>query len=138
MMAPYWGCIAAGQTMRERDGGTIVNISSGGGAKPLPGITVYGMTKAAVNSLTWTAAAEFGPFNIRVNATAPGLDRNADGPRPIPRRDRRDKSRARRAGSPLGILGELSDIAFALLYLASDASRFVTGQVLAVNGGDSM
>jgi 3-oxoacyl-[acyl-carrier protein] reductase len=145
MMGPYWGCVAAGRIMRERGGGAIVNISSGGGMKPLPGIGVYGMTKAAVNSLTWTCAAEFGPFGIRVNAVAPGwietpmsrdLFRNANGEIDP---DLRDKVRREMASqSPLGILGSPTDIALALLYLASDASRFVTGQILAVNGGESM
>ena len=145
MMGPYWGCLAAARVMKERGGGSIVNISSGGGAKPLPGIAVYGMTKAAVNSLTWTAAAEFGPHGIRVNAVAPGWIET-----PMAQDLFRDENGAIDPGlaeqvreqmkesSPLRILGKPSDIAFALLYLASDASRFVTGQVLAVNGGESM
>ncbi|MEO6716913.1 MAG: SDR family oxidoreductase [Novosphingobium sp.] len=145
MMGPYWGCVAAARVMRERGGGSIVNISSGGGSKPLPGIGIYGMTKAAVNSLTWTSAAEFGPMGIRVNAVAPGwietpmsrdLFRDETGQisAALQEKVRRDMA----AGSPLGILGTPSDIAFALLYLASDASRFITGQILAVNGGESM
>ena len=145
MMGPYWGCMAAGRVMRDNGGGTIINISSGGGAKPLPGIAVYGMSKAAVNSLTWSSAAELGPYGVRVNAVAPGwietpmardLFRDETGQiNP----DLREKVRREMAeSSPLGILGKPCDIAFALLYLASDASRFVTGQVLAVNGGESM
>jgi len=144
MMGPYWGSIAAARVMEGR-GGAIVNISSGGGAKPLPGIGLYGMTKAAVNSLTWTSAAEFGPGGIRVNAIAPGWIET-----PMSRDLFRDETgeissilqekvrREMAAQSPLGILGRPSDIAFALLYLASDASRFVTGQILTVNGGESM
>lgn len=144
MMGPYWGSVAAARVMRAK-GGAIVNISSGGGAKPLPGIGLYGMTKAAVNSLTWTSAAEFGPHGIRVNAIAPGWIET-----PMSRDLFRDETgqispmlqekvrREMAAQSPLGILGRPSDIAFALLYLASDASRFITGQILAVNGGESM
>lgn len=145
MMGPYWGCVAAGRIMKDQGGGTIVNISSGGGAKPLPGIGVYGMTKAAVNSLTWTCAAEFGPFGIRVNAVAPGWietpmarDLFRDETGQINPELREKVRRDMAASSPLGILGKPSDIAFALLYLASDASRFVTGQILTVNGGESM
>ncbi len=145
MLGPVWGCMAAGKAMRDRGGGAIVNISSGGGAKPLPGIAIYGMTKAAVNSLTWSSAAELGPCGVRVNAIAPGwietpmaqdLFRDETGEiNP----ELREKVKAEMAkNSPLGILGKPSDIAFALLYLSSDASRFVTGQILAVNGGDSM
>jgi 3-oxoacyl-[acyl-carrier protein] reductase len=145
MMGPYWGCMAAGRVMGKRGGGAIVNISSGGGAKPLPGIAVYGMTKAAVNSLTWTSAAELGPLGVRVNAVAPGwietpmsrdLFRDASGQIDPELRDRVRREMA--AKSPLQTLGKPSDVAFALLYLASDASRFVTGQILAVNGGESM
>jgi 3-oxoacyl-[acyl-carrier protein] reductase len=145
MMGPYWGCLAAARVMSERGGGSIVNISSGGGAKPLPGIGIYGMTKAAVNSLTWTAAAEFGPMGIRVNAVAPGwietpmaqdLFRDETG---AISQELAEQVRAQmKESSPLKMLGKPSDIAYALLYLASDASRFVTGQVLAVNGGESM
>lgn len=145
MMGPYWGSVAAARIMRDQDGGAIVNISSGGGAKPLPGIGLYGMTKAAVNSLTWTSAAEFGPHGIRVNAIAPGwietpmsrdLFRDESGEiSPVLQEQVREYMAAQ---SPLGILGRPSDIAFALLYLASDASRFVTGQIVAVNGGESM
>lgn len=102
------------------------------------------MTKAAVNSLTWTSAAEFGPLGIRVNAVAPGWIET-----PMARDLFRDETGAlseeraklvreqMKANSMLKILGKPSDIAHALLYLASDASRFVTGQVLAVNGGES-
>lgn len=115
MLGVYWGCIA-----------------------------VYGMTKAAVNSLTWTSAAEFGPFGVRVNAVAPGwidtpmvtkLFRNPSGEIDAALRDKVVSEMA--SHSPLGRVGHVTDVAHALLYLASDASSFVTGQVLAVNGGAS-
>lgn len=142
MMGPYWGCIAAARAMRESGGGAIINISSGGGAIPLPGIALYGMTKAAVNSLTWTSAAEFGQYGIRVNAIAPGwietpmssnLFRDASGQ--ITEESKQAVRDAMAARTPLGILGQTNDIAYAVLYLASDASRFVNGQVLTVDGG---
>lgn len=142
MMGPYWGSIAAARAMRERGGGSIINISSGGGAMPLPGIGLYGMTKAAVNSLTWTSAAEFGPYGIRVNAIAPGwietpmsseLFRGATGQ--VTEESKKAVRDAMAARTPLGILGEPKDIALAVLYLASDASRFVNGQILTVDGG---
>lgn len=145
MLGTYWGCMAAARIMRGRGGGSIVNISSAGGAKPVPNLAIYGMTKAAVNSLTWTAATEFGPFGIRVNAIAPGwvdtpavsvMYRDASGGiDPV----LRDQVLAEIAGkSVLGRIGHVTDIAYALLYLASDAGSFVTGQVLRVNGGESM
>lgn len=145
MMGPYWGSVAAARVMRERGGGAIINLSSGGGAKPLPGIALYGMTKAAVNSLTMTSAAEFGPMGIRVNAVAPGwietpmsCDLFRDESGQISDAKKHTVRQQMQESSPLRTLGNPTDIANALLYLASDASRFVTGQVLAVNGGESM
>lgn len=145
MMGSLWGCMAAARVMRDAGGGAIVNVSSAGGSKPVPGLAVYGMTKAGVNSLTWTCATEFGPLGIRVNSVAPGwvetpmssiLYRDASG-EIIP--ELREKLvREMRSQSPLGLVGSTSDIAWALLYLSCDASRFVTGQVLRVNGGESM
>ncbi len=145
MLGTYWGCMAAGRIMRERNGGSIINISSAGGAKPVPNLAIYGMTKAAVNSLTWTAAKEFGPMGIRVNAVAPGwvetpaisaLFRDASGA--IDEAQREKVIAMISEQSPLGRVGKVSDIAFAVLYLASEAGSFVTGQVVRVNGGESM
>lgn len=144
MLGTYWGCMAAGRVMGTR-GGSIINISSAGGAKPVPNLAIYGMTKAAVNSLTWTAAAEFGSMGIRVNAIAPGwietpamdvLFRDEAGNIDPNRRDAMHAQMM--ASSPLGRLGSVTDIAYALVYLASDAGSFITGQVLRVNGGESM
>lgn len=145
MLGTYWGCMAAARIMSKTGGGSIINISSAGGAKPVPNLAVYGMTKAAVNSLTWTAAAELGPMGIRVNAIAPGwietpamqvLYRDASGCVDPVLREKVHADMA--ASSPLGRIGRVSDIAYALVYLASTAGSFVTGQVLRVNGGESM
>jgi 3-oxoacyl-[acyl-carrier protein] reductase len=145
MMGPYWGSVSAARVMSERGGGSIVNISSAGGSMPLPGIGLYGMTKAAVNSLTWTSATEFGPLGVRVNAIAPGwietpmssiqfLDESGQFDP-----ERRDKVLHEMAAtSPMGLLGRPLDIAHAVLFLATDASRYLTGQILGVNGGASM
>ncbi len=142
MMGTYWCCAAAGRVMAKNKGGSIVNISSGGGSASAPGVAIYAMTKAAVNSLTWTSAAELGPLGIRVNAVSPGWFET-----PMSSSMYRDKTGQvdpamrqalidRMLGmSPLHTLGKTSDIAYAVLYLASDASRFVTGQILSVDGG---
>lgn len=141
----YWGCMAAGRVMSARGSGVIINISSGGGAKPVPNLAIYGMTKAAVNSLTWTAAAEFGPMGIRVNAIAPGwietpavsvMYRDEQGNIDDALREKVFADMA--ASAPLRRVGHVSDVAYALVYLASAAGSFVTGQVLRVNGGESM
>jgi len=143
MLGTYWGCTAAGRVMRSLGhGGAIVNVSSTAGESPMPSLSAYGMTKAAVNQLTRVCAKEFGAFGVRVNAVAPGfIDtpinasayRDADGAVDPVRRE--ELLRRMAALSPLGLTGEAGDVALALLYLATDASRFVTGHVLRVSGG---
>jgi 3-oxoacyl-[acyl-carrier protein] reductase len=141
----YWGCVAAGRAMKESGGGSIINVSSGGGESAVPELSIYCLTKAAVNMVTRSAAKELGPFGIRVNALAPGwIDtpmvthafRDVSGE--IDPLKREEIVRTRRQASPLGLTGEPRDVALAALYLASDASRFVTGQILRPNGGVAM
>lgn len=140
----FWGCIAAGQAMKQ-GGGTIINISSGGGEGPVPLCSTYSATKAGVNMITRSAALELGPFGVRVNTVAPGW---VDTPMTASgfRDESGDINQERRAAvienvaqlSPLGLTGTPLDIALAVLYLSSDASRFVTGQILRPNGGVQM
>lgn len=138
MDATYWCCAAAARAMDQR-GGTIINVSSNAADEPIPGLAVYAMTKAAVNMLTRSLARELGPKRIRVNAVAPGFVVT-----PMTGTDRMPPDQARAtlarnaARSPIGAVGEPADIAHAMLYLASDASKFVTGQILRVNGGAAM
>ncbi len=142
LLGVYWGVAAAGRVMSASGGGSIVNIASAGGDMPAPTLSVYGMTKAAVMHLTKTAAAELGPVGVRVNAVAPGFVESpmtaihftdADGRVDPDARAKILESRA--SGSPLNQTGEASDIAYAMLYLACPASRFMTGQTLRPNGG---
>ena len=141
----YWCCAAAGRVMKPRGTGSIVNISSAAADNPVPLLSGYAITKAALNMLTRTAALEFGAFGCRVNAIGPGF---IDTPMVAPayldddgaidpvRREAFFQMRAQ--ATPLGITGRPRDIALAAVYLASDASRFVTGQVLRPNGGVAM
>ncbi len=141
----FFGTAVAGRVMTAAGRGAIVNVASAGGEVPTPSIPVYGMTKAAVIHLTRTAAVELGPAGVRANAVAPGfIDtamtqrswRDADGA--IDDAKRAEVLAARAAQSPLAMTGEPVDIAWAMLYLAADASRFVTGQVVRPNGGVHM
>jgi 3-oxoacyl-[acyl-carrier protein] reductase len=141
----YWGCAAAARRMTARGGGSIINISSAGADFPAPGLSIYAMTKSAVSMLTRTLAHEAGPFGVRANAIAPGfIDTpmiayrysTSEGGIDMAKKAAILADRAK--GSVLGITGEPADIAYAILYLASDAARFVTGQVLRPNGGVAM
>lgn len=136
MGGTFWGCQAAARRMIPRRSGAIVNISSNAADEPIAGLSLYAMSKAGVNMMTRTFAKEWGPNNIRVNAVAPGFTLTG---MTAPDGTNAESLIARNAmRSPLGRVGAPEDIAFAILYLASDASRFITGQILRVNGGTSM
>jgi len=115
------------------DGGAIINLSSTGGfARGAPGHGVYSAAKAAVNHLTQTLALECAPRRIRVNAIAPGHTPTEDYYEASGFDDAKFAKLA--AKQPLGRLGRDDDFAAAAVYLASDASSWVTGQVLVVSG----
>ncbi len=118
--------------MRDRGGGSIVNVSSVSGFAPQPGGLLYSFTKAGLNMLTRAWAREFGPWNVRVNAIAPGLIKTD-----FSKYFWEDESRreALVGDQPLRRLGQPSDIGFAAVYLASDEAAFMTGQVLVIDGG---
>ena len=121
--------------MRQRKQGSIINVGSTAGIRPRPGLTWYNASKGAVNVMSKSMAAELGPDNIRVNAICPvmgatGLIEQFLGTADTP------ESRAKVvAGIPLGRLSTPDDVAQAALYLASDASCFITGVELPVDGG---
>ncbi|MFJ7967369.1 SDR family NAD(P)-dependent oxidoreductase [Streptomyces sp. NPDC096324] len=116
--------------------GSVVTMASGAIDSGGPGLLCYSAAKAAVVQLTKTLATEVGPHGIRVNAVAPGWIRT-------PMTDRHGERQAHTEAfmarlSPLGRVGAPEDIAHAVLYLASDASAFTTGQILRPNGGVAM
>lgn len=132
LTAVWDGCVAAAKQMA--DGGSIVNISSGAATGPQLKNGPYGAAKAAVNSLTETLSVELAPA-IRVNAVSPG-------PIPTPNfvesTDYRGERKAmidKQMRIPLGRLGTDRDIGAAVVFLASPAASWITGQVLRVSGG---
>ncbi|MCX5611845.1 MULTISPECIES: SDR family NAD(P)-dependent oxidoreductase [unclassified Streptomyces] len=117
--------------------GSVVTMASGAVDAAQPGLLCYSAAKAAVVQLTKTLATEAGPHGIRVNAVAPGWIRTPmTGRHGAEVQDQTEAVMVRM--SPLRRVGEPEDIAQAVLYLASDASSFMTGQILRPNGGVSM
>lgn len=117
--------------MKSAGGGAIVNISSMAGENKNQRMCSYGSSKAAVNHLTRNMAFDLGPDQIRVNAIAPGAIRTAALASVLTP----SIEQAMLKHTPLGRLGEGTDIAAAAWYLVAPASAWVSGQVLTVSGG---
>jgi 3-oxoacyl-[acyl-carrier protein] reductase len=141
----FFGCQAAGRVMVQQGSGSIINLASGAIDIPTPSLVCYSTAKAAVAQLSRTLAMELAPQRVRVNAIAPGwIDtpmnerhaRRADGSLDEAQQSAYREQRAKL--SPMNMAGEPDDIAFAALYLASPAAKFVTGIVMRPNGGSTM
>jgi NAD(P)-dependent dehydrogenase (short-subunit alcohol dehydrogenase family) len=127
-----WLCGLAIPKMAERGGGSVVIISSIGGLRGSTVIGAYGISKAADFALARSLAGEWGPKNVRVNCIAPGLVKT-DFARALWEDEANLKRRT--ATTPLRRIGEPHEIAGAVVYLASDASTFMTGQTIVIDGG---
>lgn len=123
---------AAGRAMTARKKGSIILFSSIRSQVVEPGQSVYAATKAGLVQLARTAAAEFGPHGVRVNAIAPGV---IETPLTAPIKGNRAWYDAYAARSILGRWGRADEIVGPAVFLASDASSYVTGTVLFVDGG---
>ena len=119
--------------LRMTDGGAIVNVSSGAGMRAAPNTGAYAASKAALLNLTMTMAAELAPHGIRVNAISPGMVPTDSFYRVLQFTE--DDLAALARTVPLGRMGRPEDMAAAVLYLASPASGWVTGQNLLIGGG---
>lgn len=121
-------------SMMRTGGGAIVNTTSASGVVGWKGHSIYGAAKAGVNQLTRTAALDYAPYNIRVNAIAPGtiwtglVPQSKDNPVPPP-------GIFRLPGIPMDRWGLASEIASTALFLASDESSYITGVIIPVDGG---
>jgi 3-oxoacyl-[acyl-carrier protein] reductase len=111
-------------------GGVVVNISSGVGTTPAPGMHVYSSTKAAVDSLTRSLALELGPRHIRVVGIAPGYT-TSEGTADIPE----EFVAPMIARTPLGRAGTPKDIAAAVAFVVSEDGAWITGETIQVGGG---
>lgn len=124
--------VAFGMIERGR-GGAILNLNSIAGVVGLPVRTAYSAAKAGIGMLTRVLGCEWGPHGIRVNAVAPGYMMTPLTEKLIAE-GKIDTKRIRRR-TPMGAFGTAEDIAQAMLFLASDRARFITGVTLPVDGG---
>ena len=130
LSGPFWMTRAIARPMIKARAGRIINMSSAAGRMGNPGQANYAAAKAGLIGLTKTTARELASRGITCNAIAPGLiktDLTADLPP--------GATEALTAMTPLGYVGEVGDVAAAAVYFASDEARYVTGQVLGVDGG---
>ena len=118
--------------MLKQGGGTIVNTASIAGLVGFEGLPAYNASKGGVVQLTRTAALEFATKNIRVNCVCPGVIRNPMVERLLDNRSFTEEQL--NAGEPVGRMGKPEEIAEGVLWLLSDASSFVTGHPLAIDG----
>ena len=124
---------AAARHMIPRRRGAIVNISSGAGETGLPYVAPYGAAKAGVNNLTRSLAAALGPHGIRVNSIAVGAIKSEGFLRAMAKAGRDPDAVG--ATNALGRAGLPEEIAWPILFLASGASSFLSGETIGVNGG---
>lgn len=121
---------AAGRLMKDAGGGAIVNLGSGCNKHAFPNLVDYTASKGGIEQLTKSSAVELGRFGIRVNCVAPGAIITAR-----TREEAPDYEASWAPITPLGRAGTPEDVADVVLFFASDAARFVTGQTLWVDGG---
>lgn len=134
------GSQAAARVMKTQERkGAIVNITTGGVDRPMDTVAAYTASKAAAHQYSRSLALEIAPTGVRVNTVAAGWVETE-----LTRRfysagvDREADLQAKVARTPLGFVGDEFDQGYAVLYLVSDAARFVTGAVIRPNGGTSM
>ena len=131
VFAPWQLCKLAAPHMQKSGYGSIVNITSMSSVNNSPAMAIYGSSKAALNHMASNLAFDYGPMGIRINNVGPGATRtHALASVLTPEIEAKML-----AHTPIHRLGEVSDIAGAVLYFASPVSAWVSGQTLMVNGG---
>lgn len=126
---------AAAKMMVNQGGGVIINVASVGGMSPDPGLAVYCISKAAIIMMTKAMALELGQYNIRVNAIAPGIVKTKFSQALW---SNEAILSAELAKMPLKRIAQPEEVARTALYLASDASSFMTGHTIVMDGGANL
>ncbi len=128
----FWMAVEVGKVMLSQKSGSQIHIDSLNTFSPLKNVTPYAMTKFGISAMSRGLATEWGPRGVRVNALAPGFILTD-----LTRKLWSDPTMHAwgQANTPLGRLGEVEDMVGAAIFLASDASAFMTGQVVRVDGG---
>lgn len=128
---PYLLCRALGPLLREGRSPSVVNVSSTLAEKPIPGMAAYNASKAALNQLTRSLALEWAPA-VRVNAVMPGV---VDTPIHADRGLTEEQVHSMDRFHPLQRIGLPADVASLILFLLADASSWITGAVIPIDGG---
>ena len=137
----YFLSQAAARVMKEQGGGAIVNVASMDGYKPEPYVGIYSISKAAVIMATKSMALELAPYNIRANAIAPGavstkmLDSHWFH---LPEEQAKAEKEAVAKIVPIGRIADPDEMVGAVIYLASDAASYTTGETILLDGGATL